>query len=81
MKIKAFKLEKFRNLVRVRGGKYYVVDSCYTIDHGFESIIFRADSDGVTYGTDLYMRWYDTRDEMIQGHNEILNSLPELLEV
>ena len=61
-------------------GNYYYVDSCYTLDHGYETMVFACDSNGnVTDWSDLYCERYDTRAEMKLGHVETITNLSELL--
>lgn len=68
---------KFRDIVEINR-KHYVVDSCFTLDCGFETMIFACDSNGnVTDWKDLYAEWYDTVAEMETRHKEIVEQLKE----
>lgn len=61
-------------------GNYYYVDSCYTLDHGYETMVFACDSNrNVTDWSDLYCEIYDNRDEMEIRHYEIIADLGSVL--
>lgn len=61
-------------------GNYYYVDSRYTFDHGYETMVFPCDSNGkVTNWRDLYANWYDTNTEMEIGHAETIANLANIL--
>lgn len=54
-------------------GKHYLVDSCYTWDCGYETMIFRCDSKGnVKNWRDLFSEHYQSESEMQQGHMKIV---------
>lgn len=58
-----------RSLVQLSGEKYVAVDSCYTKDHGYETMVFAADSKGhILDWMDLDAETYATVDEMMIGH-------------
>ena len=61
-------------------GKFYYIDSCYTLDHGYETMIFPCDSNGnVTSWNELYVEWYDDESSMITKHGELVNNLRNVL--
>ena len=71
--------EKLSVVVELNGN-YYYVDSCYTLDHGYETMVFACDANGnVTNWGDLYAEWYDNAAEMETGHNNIVANLAELI--
>ena len=62
-------------------GNYYFVDSCYTLDHGYETMIFPCDKNGnVTNWGDLYCDIYDTESEMVCAHNKIVANIGSVLD-
>ena len=70
---------RFSNIVEYNGN-YYYVDSCYTLDHGYETMVFACDSNGnVTDWGDLYCDIYDNADEMELKHYEIIADLGAVL--
>ena len=61
-------------------GKYYYVSSCFTLDHGYETMIFHCDDKGnVLDWGDLYAEWYETAEEMNAGHERIITHLDEYI--
>lgn len=61
-----------------RNGKYYYVSSCYTFDHGYETMIFYCDKNGsVTDWGDLYCERYSDEFAMARRHNEIVAAMKE----
>lgn len=65
----------FKNIVEFNGDHYYI-SSCYTLDHGYETMIFPCDDNGnVTDWSELYAEWYDSETEMEKRHNEIVADL------
>lgn len=66
---------KFTDIVKV-DGIYYLVDSCFTFDCGFETMIFMCNDDGkVIDWCDLYVEHYNTKSEMEIRHYEIVSEL------
>ena len=62
-------------------GNYYFVDSCYTLDHGHETMIFPCDKNGkVTNWSELYCDIYDTESEMVCAHNKIVADIGSVLD-
>ena len=37
---------KLSTTVRTKGGQYVWVDTCFTLDHGFETMVFPCDERG-----------------------------------
>lgn len=59
-----------------RNGKYYYVSSCYTYDHGYETMIFHCDKNGkVTNWSDLYCQRYFNESAMETRHNKIVAAM------
>ena len=57
-------------------GNYYYVDSRYTFDHGYETMIFHCDANGkVTNWLDLYAEWYSSQEEMAARHKQIVDDI------
>ena len=76
---KDFRKNALTDIVEVNGN-YYYVDSVYTIDHGYETMVFACDANGkVTNWCDLYCDIYDTESEMREGHYHAVNNLAELI--
>lgn len=71
----SFRNDALTNIVEL-DGNYYYIDSCYTLDQGYETMIFPCDSNGnVTDWGELYAEWYNTRTEMESRHKEIVADL------
>lgn len=61
-------------------GNYYFVDSCYTLDHGYETMIFPCTKEGnVTNWCELYCEIYDTETEMQDAHKAIVADIGSVL--
>ena len=57
-------------------GNYYYVDSRYTFDHGYETMIFHCNANGqVTDWCDLYAEWYTSQKEMATRHKQIIDDI------
>lgn len=71
----SFRNDALSDIVELNGN-YYYIDSCYTMDHGYETMIFPCDSNGeVTDWGELYAEWYDSRTEMANRHKAIVADL------
>lgn len=74
-----------RNLsdyVQTADGALYCVDSSYTLDNGFETMVFKAEKleNGWDISwVDLYVEWHNTYEEMKVRHEEIINNLEDYL--
>lgn len=67
---------QFSHFVRTNDGTIYYVDSCNTFDRGYETMVFAANEElKVTNWNDLYAEWYNSFEEMQEGHNRIINHL------
>ena len=65
-----------RHVVETKSGEIYCVDSCYTLDHGYETMVFRGKKTGeVTDWGDLYAATYDTEEEMESEHLKVCVNL------
>jgi hypothetical protein len=59
-------------------GKYYLVRSRFTSDHGYETMIFLCDDKGnIIDWSALYAEWYETEAEMIAEYERITTHLDE----
>lgn len=67
-------------------GKWYAIDSCWTWDHGYETMIFACIlypfPEGLTSRDcinfrDLYVEYYANESMMIERHKEIVKLLPQ----
>ena len=61
------------DIIQADNGEYYYVDSCFTLDHGYETMTFPYDINAhdVSDWDETYARWYDSSDEMLEGHRDI----------
>lgn len=60
---------KLSTTVRTKGGQYVWVDTCFTLDHGFETMVFPCDEQGnVTDWGDLDMNLYPNAESAKMGH-------------
>ena len=67
-------MNKWTDIITTKNGKYVLIDTCYTLDHGWESMVFECDCDGnVKSWIDLDVEIYDTMDEANEGHQEMIN--------
>lgn len=56
-----------------QNGQHYYIHSCYTPDHGYETMVFPCDEKGnVTSWNELSAARYCTIDDMISGHHEMV---------
>ena len=59
---------KLSTVVNVNG-KFYWVDTCYTLDHGYETMAFPSNKNGeVTSWLEVYANRYFTWAEAEAGH-------------
>ena len=66
---------KLTHIVKFNGN-HYLVDSCYTWDCGYETMVFRCDSKGnVKSWRDLFVSRYQSESEMQQGHMQIVTDI------
>lgn len=60
---------KLSTTVRTKGGQYVWVDTCFTMDHGWETMVFPCDEQGnVTDRGDLDMNCYLDAESARAGH-------------
>lgn len=60
---------KLSTIVRTKGGQYVWVDTCFTLDHEFETMVFPCDERGnVTDWRDLDMHLYPNAESAKMGH-------------
>lgn len=63
---------KLRDTVKMPSGEYVCIDSCYTLDHGYETMAFAADENGnISDYMDIYADRYNSVEEMKEGHERV----------
>lgn len=63
---------KISTTVKKPNGEYVWIDSCYTLDHGYETMAFNCDEEGnVSSLIDVYADTYDSVEEMKEGHKRV----------
>ena len=68
-------LRKQTRLQTVVKEHWVLVDSIYTLDAGFETMVFPCDAKGkVTDWGELQVKRYDTYEQMKQGHEGIVKT-------
>ena len=62
-------------------GKYFLVDTANTPDHGPETMVFSYDkkTETVTKWSDLYAEWYGSMNDALLKHEEIIANLEKYL--
>lgn len=70
-------MKQLINFVEVNG-KEYMVSTTDTFDMGLETMVFESRNGKVTKWFGLYVNHYDTIDEAIKGHEEVINFLENL---
>ena len=69
-------LAVFTEIIRVDDNRHYYVDSRFTLDNGFETMVFVCNKFGeVVSWKDLYAEWYTDVNEMSIGHSRIVNGI------
>lgn len=64
---------RFRDVVKTANGKHVLIDSCLTMDHGFETMVFPCTPGGeVIVWCELDVEWYKDVDEMAKGHEQLV---------
>ena len=67
-------LENLRDIIKLRSGKFVMVDTRWTIDQGWETMVFSCDEDGkVKNWSDLDCARYANKEDAAIGHAEIIN--------
>lgn len=60
---------KLSTTVRTKGGQYVWVDTCWTMDHGYETMVFPCDERGnVTDWGELDVSLYPNAENARAGH-------------
>ena len=60
---------KKSDVVKLLGGQYVWIDTCYTLDHGWETMVFESDENGnVISWWDLDSDHYMSEAEAAVGH-------------
>ena len=71
-------MKQLINFVEV-SGKEYMVSTTDTFDMGLETMVFESRNGKVTKWFDLYVNHYDTIDEAIKGHEEVVENLEKYI--
>jgi len=67
-------MDFWRDLIKTRNGKFVLIDTRWTIDAGWETMVFSANKNGeVTNGLDFDCVQYGSKEEAAVGHTEIIN--------
>ena len=65
---------KKSDVIRTNSGEYVFIDTCWTMDHGWETMVFECDEDGiVTDWCDLDCDIYATKEQADIGHADMVN--------
>lgn len=65
---------KQTDIIKTLGGEYVYIDTRYTFDHGWETMVFTCDENGkVTDWCDLDCEIYGTKEQADRGHTEMIN--------
>ena len=59
--------------------KEYYISTTNTFDVGLETMVFESKNQSVVNWKDLYYRHYNTIDEAIKGHKDIVDNLEAVL--
>jgi hypothetical protein len=63
-----------RKVIKTKAGEYVLIDTRHTLDHGWESMVFRCDEDGdVFFYDEIDVAWYQSAVEAIVGHYDMVN--------
>ncbi len=70
---------KLTDIVNVNG-KYFLVDTCFTFDAGWESMAFPCTKDGdvISWG-DVACTRYDSQDQARLGHYNMVENLASMM--
>ena len=64
---------KRSDTVKLLGGEYVWIDTCYTFDHGYETMVFKCDENGnVENWKDLDCDRYSSQQAAIEGHDNMV---------
>lgn len=69
------------HVVQTDNGEYFMVDSNYTLDYGYETMAFEWDErkDEVSNWCESYVERYRDKDTMAHRHEQICNNLEQYL--
>ena len=70
---------RLKDYIRLKDKEYYV-STTNTFDVGLETMVFESKNQTVVNWKELYYRHYNTIDEAIKGHKDIIENLEGLLE-
>ena len=74
-----FLKKQLRDVVATKNGQYVAVDTCWTIDHGWETMVFQCNSEGnIESYADLDADWYDSEAEAAEGHVAMIKKWKEV---
>lgn len=63
-----------RDVIQTKGGEFVYIDTCFTIDHGWETMVFACNENGeVTNWADLDAEWYGAVEQAHIGHINMVN--------
>lgn len=64
---------KKSTIVKTKTKGYVWIDTCYTLDHGWETMVFASDKNGnVSNWTNLDCDIYATESQACEGHYEMV---------
>lgn len=64
---------KRSDTVKLLGGEYVWIDTCYTFDRGWETMVFESDESGnVKNWIDLDSQLYYTEEQASRGHDTMV---------
>lgn len=64
---------KKSSTVKLLGGQYVWIDTCYTLDHGWETMVFESDENGnVISWYDLDSDRYMSETQASAGHDRMV---------
>ena len=64
---------KKSTIVKTKTKGYVWIDTCYTLDHGLETMVFASDKNGnVSNWTNLDCDIYATESQACEGHYEMV---------
>ena len=65
---------KQTDIIKTANGEYVYIDTRWTLDHGWETMVFTCDESGqVTDWCDLDCEIYDTKEQADIGHTDMIN--------
>lgn len=67
-------MKHLKNYVIVNGQEY-LVSTTFTMDRGLETMVFKSKDGKVIDWIEEYARYYDTIDESVKGHEDIIKYL------